>query len=304
VVIGDGTGPGSGVPEPPGWPLKNSLAEDADVIQGLARVPTVVVTAAGDDTAPRFAAQIHDLPDRVAAVFVTRTDPSRARTVQRLVEQAGGPPVLTDEDATAIALTAATLVYLRRLGRDPYRSRVLIADAIRMPILSPLLLATGLPDITLWNNADATWFPLHRAARDADVVIDLQRDNHLDHRQHGGPGPIGLSLDRPEGSVITHHGLDGRALTAPGLLRAVTDHHSAGTLPLSIGIYRVCAQAVAHATPPRRLLHDQPHERTVPAAATDSIADAVAAALHLALTRPETDHHRPPPPGDRRPHTG
>lgn len=91
AVIGDGTGPGA--PEPPDWPLETSLAGDADVIQGLARVPTVVVAVATRlDTTARFADRIRQLPDRVGAVFLTRTDPARARTVQRLVEQAGGPP--------------------------------------------------------------------------------------------------------------------------------------------------------------------------------------------------------------------
>ena len=73
-------------------------------------------------------------------------------------DQAGGRPVLTDEDITAIALTAAALVYLRRLGRDPHRSRILIADARHLPILSPLLVAAGFPDISLWNRAAATRF--------------------------------------------------------------------------------------------------------------------------------------------------
>lgn len=43
------------------------------------------------------------------------------------------------------AATAAAVVYLHRLGRDPQRSRILIADADRMPVLSALLIATGFP---------------------------------------------------------------------------------------------------------------------------------------------------------------
>ena len=68
-----------------------------------------------------------------------------------LVDHAGGRPVLTDEDTIAIALTAAALVYPRRLGRDPRRSRILIADARHLSILLPLLVAAGFPDISLWN---------------------------------------------------------------------------------------------------------------------------------------------------------
>lgn len=201
--------------------------------------------------------------------------------------------MVTEEDAAGIALAAAALVYLYRLGRDPYRCRILIAGAIRMPILSPLLLATGIPDITLWNSADGTWFPLHRAARDADVVIDLQRSYPQTTADPTTDScPVQLDLDRPEGSVITRRGLDARALTAPGLLRALTDH-PAGALPLGshsgLGLYRVCVQAVAHATPPRRQLHDQPLDCAIPIAAAAAIADAVAAALHLALLQAEDE---------------
>ena len=163
LIIGDGTAPGLGPdasspiatapsfpgPASPAQVLQATLATDAALIQQLAGVPTAVQTADEWDTAPEFAAKILQLPAPAAAIYLTRTDLSRARTVQRLVEQAGGPPVRTDEDATAIALTAAALLYLRRLGRDPYRSRILVADAIRMPILSPMLLACGFPDIPL-----------------------------------------------------------------------------------------------------------------------------------------------------------
>jgi len=288
AVIGDGTGPGT--PEPPGWPLETCLAGDADVIQGLARVPTVVAIATSSDTTAQFATRIQQLPAGIAAVFLTRTEPARARTVRRLVEQAGGQRlVVTEEDATAIALAAAAGVYLHRLGRDPHRCRILVAGSDQMPILSPLLLASGFPDISLWNNADGTWFPLRRAARDADVVIDLQRgDSTLaaaaptDDRES-----IELDLDRPEGSVITRRGLDPRTLVAPGLLRALTEHPPKA-LPVGpyrqLALYVTCLRAVARTTPARHRLHGQPLDCALAAA----VAAAIASALHVSLACPQT----------------
>lgn len=294
AVIGDGTG--AGTPEPPEWPLETCLAGDADVIQGLARVPTVVAVATGSDTPARFATRIQQLPAAIGAVFLTRSDPARARTVQQLVEQAGRQQrlVVTEEDATAIALTAAAGVYLHRIGRDPHRCRILVAGADQMPILSPLLLASGFADIMLWNIPDGTWFPLRRAARDADVVIDLQRGDPppAAAAPSEDPGPSELDLDRPAGSVITRRGLDARALVAPGLLRALTGHPPEALPPgpdRGLGLYRVCAQAVARAAPSRRLLHDQPLDCTLAAA----LADAIAAALHLSLTPPRAPDRQP-----------
>ena len=130
----------------------------------------------GGDSA-QLATRIAQLPDAAAAVLVTHTEPARARAVQRRVAHVGGRPVVSDEDLAAIALTAAALVYLRRIGRDRHRSRTLVVGAISMPVLAPLLVCTGFPDITLWNSVASPWFPLARAARDADVVLDLLGDH-------------------------------------------------------------------------------------------------------------------------------
>ena len=111
AVVGDGTAPGgSGTPEPLEWTTPAALAADAQLIRGLARVHAVSVTAPPWDAASRFAERIQQMPAQVAAVFLTRTDAPRVRTVQRLVEQAGGPSVLSAEDATAIALSAAARI--------------------------------------------------------------------------------------------------------------------------------------------------------------------------------------------------
>jgi malate dehydrogenase (oxaloacetate-decarboxylating) len=245
------------------------LADDVAVLERLARVPVIAHRVTQPDV-EEFVTLIGQLPDSVAAVFVTRTDPVRARVVQRRVGQAGGPPVLSDEDTSAIALTAATLAYLRRIGRDPLGARILVADASSMPNLTPLLIVTGFPDITMWNSADAPRFPLSRAARDADAVLDP-----LPHATDAA----GLAIDRPEGSVISCNGLDDRFLAAPGLLRALVEHPP-GTFALDVGLYQICASAVAAATPRRYRPTDRLHDR--------GIADAIAAALHRAAAQAET----------------
>jgi hypothetical protein len=296
AVVGDGTAPGSsGTPEPLEWTTQAALDVDARLIRGLARVPTVSVAATTWDAAPRFAARIQQMRGHAGAVFLTRTDAARARTVQRLVEQAGGPPVLTAEDATAIALAAAALGYLTRLGRDPNHSRIVIAAAVRMPILSPLLIAVGFSDITLWNTADGAWYPLRRAARDADVVIDLSRNDHDDAEEPAATNE--LYLDRPEGSVITRRGLDSRALATPGLLRALAAQPDPP--PLDLRVYAVCAATLAHTTP-RNGLTSQQVGRPTPSAAmiADLLAEAVTPHLSPVLTEPEGD--RTPRSSDRR----
>jgi len=258
-------------------PIEAALTADAALLEGLARVPLRAYPGAAPGI-EQIVTLIGQLPDSVAAVFVTRTDPGHARAVQRRVEQAGGPPVLSDEDTSAIALTAAATAYLRRIDRAPHNARILVAGAITMPILTPLLIASGFSDITMWNSVDAPHLPLQRAARDADVVLDVLPGPDAT----AGTDTAGLVMDRPEGSVINLRGLDDRFLVAPGLLRALVDH-PAGTFELGVGLYQVCAAAVAAATPRRYRLPDLLHDPDTAAA----ITDAIAAGLHRASGRPE-----------------
>jgi hypothetical protein len=261
--------------------LDASLTDDADVVESLAGIPVIATAARCGVSTARLTQEIEELPIRIAAVFLTRSDPVRARTVQRAVERAGGPPVITDEDAVAIALAATAVSYLNHLGRNLHRCRVLIADAIRMPILAPLLLATGIFDITLWNDADGLWFPLRRAARDADAVIDLRHDHRLRASHAEMAGFTELGLDRPEGSVITARGLDVRTLIVPGLLRALMAPAGDAPAPppeLGINTYRICVHALARARPWRGS-SPQPCNRVVAVTAARAIADAVATTL-------------------------
>jgi hypothetical protein len=70
--------------------------------------------------------QLRDLPAEVGAIFLPHTRPEFAYAARALAD---GPPVLTSQDTTAIALTAAVLTTLTRAGRAPRSSRVVIAGA-------------------------------------------------------------------------------------------------------------------------------------------------------------------------------
>lgn len=275
MLLSDGSGSGQDAPH-----LAAALATDATTIRELAKIPITAHAEPHLDAPPGDAAHLTDwiahLPDTVDTVLVTRTDPARARAAQRRNTLAGGRPVLIDEDLTAIALTAATLTYLSRIGRDPHRARILIAGAASLPTLALVLIGTGFPDITMWDTADAARFPLDRVSRDADVVLDLLP---------GNPATAALVMDRPERSVISHTEIDATSLVAPGLLRAVLDHPP-GTFQLDISDYHTCAAALAAAIPPRKLV------RTT--RADQSIALAIATALHTAARNRDTPSSPPP----------
>lgn len=235
------------------------LDEEAATVSRLAGVPAVpVAVPPGAD----LAACVRRLPDDVAAALLTRVDPARARAAQHDLERAGGRQALSDEDTAAVALAAACLGHLRRIDRDPDAARVLVAGAADMPGLAPLLMGCGIFDITLWNRADERWFPLRRAARDADAVIGL-----LDR-----PALAALGADRPDGSVVAHPGPAGRAPVAPGVLRALTCY-PAGLVELGVDLYRDCALAIADATPDPR----------APGPVT-GLVTAVATAVHRSVT--------------------
>lgn len=282
AVISDGSAPAAGQW---GRPLESALARDVALLEGLAGIPVRTHRCAhrvDEPTIEQVRALIAQLPESVAAVFLTRTDPARSRALQQHAEHAGGPPVLTDEDTRAIALAAATTLYLRRIGRDPRDARILVTDANTLPTLAPLLVVVGIGDIALWNSADAPRFALSRAARDADVVL------------HIGPTAdtvTALDMDRPDGSVIRRASNDDRLLAAPALLRALVEHPPA-SLQLDVGLFSICAWAIATATPDRRshtcLLHDQ------------QITDAVAVALDRTARPPDAGNTS----GELHPHPG
>lgn len=244
------------VPEPPLVAVvggigatSTTLRRFAAAIEDLAGLRTrVVATDYG----------LHGLGADVSAVFLARTDLERA---QRARDVLTGIPVVTDQDTAAIALTAAVLTTLSRAGRAPRLSRVVIAGANTMPVLSRVLLVAGIGDVTTWNPADALAFPLRRVAAEADAVINLV----------GGGGRYAWPRHGIPAVIVPDPARD-PMLAAPGLLQVLARHPAA---KLTLDVHHACALALAAATPPGDQLPRRPDQSL-----TRRIADA---ALHTAL---------------------
>lgn len=202
------------------------LREHAGV--GVARH---AVTAAD---AAQLTAALRSLPPETAAIFLTRTEPERARAVQREFAAAGSVAVVTDHDATAIAVAAAVLITLKRIGVTPGESQVVIAGAQTLPVLPPLVMAAGVADLLSWNQADAIGFPLASVAREATAVIDLL-----------GAAPTTLTPAFADTPVPVIAPDEVTALVAAaGLLRALaaTRPRSFGADPYhDVNVYLACA---------------------------------------------------------------
>lgn len=239
--------------------VESMLRQYSALIDDVAGLPTVVMPL--DSSDPRqLQTTLGTLPSTVSAVFLPHVTPDRAH----MARLAAGVPVVTDHDTAAIALTAALLTTLTRIGRPLISSRVVIAGANTMPVLSPLLVTAGVGDITTWNRPDAVGFPLHRIAMRADAVIDL----------------LGLAIDfstavssaPTEPAVITRDDPRTPLLALPGLLRAITQ---VPNLRLDVDVYHACALALVMATPPELQLPDG-SDRVL----ADRVADAATRAFH------------------------
>lgn len=82
---------------------------------------------------------LQTLPADTGAVYLAHTDPERGFVAQRVLSEAGGPPLITDQDTTAIGLTAELLTALMRAEHQLATSYVVVAGADAMPNLCPLL---------------------------------------------------------------------------------------------------------------------------------------------------------------------
>jgi len=224
-----------------------------------------------------FSAALDGVGDAVAAVFLPHTDPARARLV---VSSGTGPLVVTDRDSTAIALTARLCTTLAGAGQAPAASRVVIAGAERLPMLSPLLVAAGVGDLTAWQSKDAAGFPLRRVAAGADVVINLIGEQ---------PAIAGMRAAHPDLVVITPDPGRDPLLALPGLLRAAV---LVPRFELDVEVAYAAALALVMATPPLATLPRGPDRGL-----SDQVADAVIWALPCAARHPcrQTRHPRPYP---------
>lgn len=239
------------------------VREFAEHLGGLADVPVRPVSVEAVDAA-QLSAGIRALPADVGPVLVTHADLERTRLVQEDLHGSTGLLVLTDQDATAIALTAAVLTALAKRPTTRKGGRVVVAGARYLPILPTLLVAAGIADITTWNAADAVAFPLRQVAYGADAVVDLV-----------GALPDWVDADRHSTTAVITRG---DARTAPcvaaGLLRAaVRDPDTT----FDIATYLAAARALTTAPPPALPL-TQRKARVL----THRVADAVRPLAHTA----------------------
>jgi malate dehydrogenase (oxaloacetate-decarboxylating) len=245
--------------------LTTTLRDEAELISGLARVPARATVILASDAAG-LAAGIRALPADIGAVLLTRIEPERARHVQQELQDSRARPLLTDADVTAIALAAAALDSLAKAGRRAQGNRVVLAGARDLPVLTTLLLAAGVDDITTWNQSDAVIFPLHNIVFGADTVIDLVGE--LPSHAAGSLGEI---------TVITRDDAGTAPYAAAGLLHAAV--HAPG-LSFDLEIYRACAQV---------LMTVSSSDRSVPfvkgIAVTQLVSDAVTNVFHTHLSR-------------------
>ena len=213
------------------------VQEFAELLGSLARVPVRPVTLAAADAA-QLARGLRALPADVGAILLTHAELGRTRAAQDELRASGARPVVTDQDATAIALAAATMGAVTGHGRRPEdarRARVVIAGAQELPILAPLLVAAGIAEVTTWNPADAVGFPLHTVVSGAHAVIDLV-----------GSLPGWATTEHETGmTVLTRGAARVAPCAAAGLLRAAVRTPGA---TFDIESYHTCVVALLAAS--------------------------------------------------------
>ncbi|WP_185061013.1 hypothetical protein [Pseudonocardia eucalypti] len=223
-------------PAPRGTRSGSGLEDDAALlaaVSGLVVTPLTLTTRAPAD----LAARLHALPLQVGAIFLTRTERAWAHETQHLLRDHGARPLITDDDATAITLTATALTYLARLHRSLGQARTVVVGAETMPIMCALLLASGNNHVSVWHPHEAT-SALERACRHADLVINLLAAQLAVRR---------VAMDRPAGSVIEIGGDHEHLLALPGLSRAVAGAPGA---PVDLEAYHACVHGLVTVTPP------------------------------------------------------
>jgi len=239
----------------------------AEHLSALARVPVRPVTVEAADAA-QLAAGIRALPADVGPVLLTHADLERTRVVQQDLRGSGVPLVLTDQDATAIALTAAVLAAVADRPTALRIGKVVVAGAQYLPILAPLLVAADVADITTWNASDAVAFPLQHVVYGADAVVDLV-----------GALPGWVAKGRHAEIVVITRGF---ARTAPcaaaGLLRAALNDPA---VTFDLATYRAAAQALISALTVERPLTQQ-NARVL----TGRVTDAAGSQTHTSQTAP------------------
>ncbi|QHE74045.1 NADP-dependent malic enzyme (plasmid) [Rhodococcus sp. WAY2] len=182
--------------------------------------------------------RIIGLGSRVCAVFVLGLGHTDAASVQREVEEGGGPLVITELDVLTVPLAAATITVLRRRSVPPRAGRVVITNPQWAPLLAPVLITSGVGDLSSWHERDAEAFPLRRLMEHNDVLVDL-----------AGCAPETAAPGRTVVVPPDLYAYD--ALVLPGLLSALCGH---GVRRLTVEVVAACVRALALITPADQML--------------------------------------------------
>ncbi|WP_016880564.1 MULTISPECIES: hypothetical protein [unclassified Rhodococcus (in: high G+C Gram-positive bacteria)] len=230
------------------------------------RALSVPVTTGDPDV---LTERILGLPTGLSAVFVVGLRHRESAAVQREVTERGGPVVLTELDVLTAAVAAATITTLRRRSVPPRAGRVVITGASWAPLLAPVLIASGVGDLSSWHERDAEAFPLRRLMEHNDVLIDL-----------AGCAPDGAAVGRTV--VVPTDTFPYGALVLPGLLAALCGHE---VRTVTVEAVAACVRALALITPADRML---------PSADDRLLVSAIARHVSRALGHPVPyrDHHR------------
>ncbi|AII10758.1 hypothetical protein [Rhodococcus opacus] len=208
-----------------------------------------------------LAERILGLPTGVSAVFVVGLGHRESASVAREVTERGGPVVLTELDVLTAAVAAATITTLRRRSVPPRAGRVVVTGASWAPLLAPVLIASGVGDLSSWYERDAEAFPLRRLMEHNDVLVDL-----------AGCAPEGAAPGRTV--AVPADGFVYGALVLPGLLAALCGH---GVRTLTVEVVAACVRALALITPADQVL---------PSAGDRLLVSAVARHVSRALGHP------------------
>jgi len=222
---------------PRGADVSAMLRADAALIGDLGGIPAFsqVILA---DSPDGLAAGVRGLPADVGSVLLAHVEVERAYHVTHELQSHGVRPTVSEHDVNAVVLAAVALRSMAFDGRSPQRCTMVLAGARELPMLSAILVASGVADITTWNSSDAVVFPLHTVLHGADMVIDLVNETSAaaDYRRAG----IAV-ISREDVHVVPY--------VSAGLLRA-----AAGTagLKLDTEVLAACARALAPALPSNR----------------------------------------------------
>lgn len=180
-----------------------------------------------------IAGQIVSLAPRVSISFVTGLSAQESALVKREVVARGGPLVLAELDTVTAALAAATISLLRGQGAAPRSGRVVVNGPEIAPLLGPILMNSGIGQITNWHGGDAHAFPLRRLMEKNDVLIDL----------------AGTASESDAPGRIVRYPADPFTLgqlVVPGLLSALCGHEAR---EVTIEVLAAAARALALTTP-------------------------------------------------------